>query len=208
MTPVKLETLYKVNITPNKQLDACRKTYYEGGGKERMADYYKNRHSPEQKERKRQKCREWKARNRDRMRILRFASNCKYRIRDHYQGEFEVWELIGCNCAELAIYLDQQCEPGMDWRNGRSFEIDHIRPLCSFNLTDLSQIRECFHFSNLQVLPRNTNIEKAKAEHMDFMERKAREWWASVKTEEYPGFRPAWIAFSRRNFAKQVTCSQ
>lgn len=44
--------------------------------------------------------------------------------------------------------------------NERKYHIDHIRPLCSFDLNDPNQVKEAFEVSNLRWLPAHDNISK------------------------------------------------
>lgn len=73
---------------------------------------------------------------------------------------------LGCTVAELVAHLEAQFQPGMTWDNygrrhtGRSWEIDHIKPLLDFDLTDPQQARSAVHFTNLQPLWREDNIAK------------------------------------------------
>jgi hypothetical protein len=48
-------------------------------------------------------------------------------------------DLLGCTISELITYLQSKFLPGMSWENyGRKgWHIDHIRPLSSFDLTDV-----------------------------------------------------------------------
>ena len=46
--------------------------------------------------------------------------------------------------------------------SGKEYHIDHKRPCASFDLTDPEQQRECFHWTNLQILDARTNIQKGK----------------------------------------------
>ena len=66
-------------------------------------------------------------------------------------------ELLGCATEDFKTHLERRFAPGMSWENygrgpGRRWEIDHIRPCASFDLTDPAQQRVCFHFSNQQPL--------------------------------------------------------
>ena len=60
--------------------------------------------------------------------------------------------LIGCPIEDLKTYLENRFKPGMSWGNRDKWQIDHVRPCASFDLTQESQQKECFHYSNLQPL--------------------------------------------------------
>lgn len=72
-------------------------------------------------------------------------------------------ELLGCSLDVLKSHLEKQFQPGMAWdtRGGKTgWQIDHIRPCASFDLTDPAQQRECFHYTNLQPLWAKDNLSK------------------------------------------------
>jgi hypothetical protein len=67
--------------------------------------------------------------------------------------------LLGCTLEECKLHLEKQFAPEMNWGNhGEIWEIDHIKPCASFDLTCINQQKECFHFSNLQSLFKTTKI--------------------------------------------------
>ncbi len=68
--------------------------------------------------------------------------------------------LVGCPFNELKSYLEKQFTKGMNWENYGDWHIDHIRPCCSFDLTDPEQQRQCFHYTNLQPLWAADNFSK------------------------------------------------
>lgn len=71
-------------------------------------------------------------------------------------------ELLGCSYSELRAHLESQFTEGMNWSNyGRDgWEVDHIAPVSSFDLTDPAQQRECQHYTNLRPLWHADNKRK------------------------------------------------
>lgn len=70
---------------------------------------------------------------------------------------------LGCTIVELKKYLESKFKPGMTWDNWshKGWHIDHIIPLCSFDLTDPLQFLKAVHFSNLQPLWAHENLVKS-----------------------------------------------
>lgn len=67
--------------------------------------------------------------------------------------------LLGCSILALKERLEKLWLPGMNWdnygrldKNGTCWQIDHIKPLSSFDLTDQSQVAEACNYSNLAPL--------------------------------------------------------
>jgi hypothetical protein len=73
--------------------------------------------------------------------------------------------LIGCSTEEVRIHLERQFKLGMTWDNWGNGEgcwnIDHIRPCSSYDLTDPEQQKLCFHWTNLQPLWAKDNLIKS-----------------------------------------------
>ena len=70
-------------------------------------------------------------------------------------------ELLGCSIEQFREHLQKQFRSGMQWNNhGSVWEIDHKLPCASFDLSDPSQQRKCFHYSNMQPLFKQENREK------------------------------------------------
>jgi hypothetical protein len=71
----------------------------------------------------------------------------------------KVEDIIGCSILEYRQYLEQQFKPEMTWDNhGDIWEIDHIIPIDSFDLTDIKQQKQGFHYINTQPLFKTTLI--------------------------------------------------
>lgn len=75
---------------------------------------------------------------------------CRKRIAVKYDSALE---LCGCSPEQLRQIIENKFRNGMTWDNyGTVWEIDHIRPIASFNLFVKEDQRQCFHYTNLQPL--------------------------------------------------------
>lgn len=93
----------------------------------------------------------------------RIASNLRSRIANVLSGRtkfFKLVKAVGCPLTELRDRLSALFLPGMTWENYGTWEIDHVRPCASFDLSDPAQQQECFHFSNLRPLWKVDNRQK------------------------------------------------
>lgn len=71
-------------------------------------------------------------------------------------------EYLGCSWADLKVHLEKQFKPGMTWENyGVSgWHIDHIIPLCAFDLTKEEELKKACHYTNLRPLWGHENLAK------------------------------------------------
>jgi len=70
--------------------------------------------------------------------------------------------LLGCSLDEVKQHIEKQFTELMFWENhGIYWEIDHIIPCDKFNLIDIEQQKQCFHYSNLQPLTKTENRQKS-----------------------------------------------
>lgn len=96
----------------------------------------------------------------------RLAHNLRSRIysalrAQGYTKKAKANELFGCDFPTFKLHLQLQFRPGMCWENFGAWEIDHIRPVASFDLSDPDQQKACFHFSNCQPLWKEENRAKS-----------------------------------------------
>lgn len=68
--------------------------------------------------------------------------------------------LVGCTWSEFRMWIQSKFRPGMTWVNYGKWEIDHIIPCSSFDLSNEDQLRKCFHYSNTQPLWKSDNARK------------------------------------------------
>jgi hypothetical protein len=72
---------------------------------------------------------------------------------------------LGCTIADAQRYLEFQFKSGWTWKNqGKVWVIDHIVPLCSFDLSDPSQVRLACHYSNLRPIAKLDNLRKSTSD--------------------------------------------
>ena len=77
--------------------------------------------------------------------------------------------LLGCSLDFFRVYIESKFTEGMTWENKGKFgwHIDHIKPLCSFNLLDIEQQKLAFHYTNLQPLWWRENLTKGRKSYAD-----------------------------------------
>lgn len=136
----------------------------------------------ENKDRQRELTKQWIATHSDRHRALKLAwhkrqmrESPRYRIRQalgkmvidclgRKRNRSRTIDLLGCSIEQFIAHLESLFQPGMNWQNhGRDpgqWSIDHVRPCASFDLTDKTQVAECFHYSNLRPLWHSENCSK------------------------------------------------
>jgi hypothetical protein len=94
--------------------------------------------------------------------MKRICSSMIWRaIKLGYVKKQKTMHYFGCTTEELKAHLQSKFQPGMTWDNhGEAWEVDHIVPCDSFDLTNDYQVRLCNHYTNLQPLMKHLNRRK------------------------------------------------
>jgi hypothetical protein len=79
------------------------------------------------------------------------------------------FDLVGCSPEYLWQYLQNRFIEGMNWSNYGQWQIDHIRPVSTFDLINPEEQIQCFHYSNLQPLWRDANQKKERGLRWNLM---------------------------------------
>lgn len=120
------------------------------------AYYEKNK----ERKRERERARKLNLRHND----LGFRLRCNLRRRLHHviKGRKigSAVHDLGCSNEMLKSWLMYQFQPGMTWDNYGEWELDHVKPLASFDLTDREQFLVACNWYNLQPLWRTDNARK------------------------------------------------
>ena len=73
---------------------------------------------------------------------------------------FKTMKLIGCSINKCIKHLEKQFKDNMSWSNYGKWHIDHKIPCVSFDLSKISEQKECFNYKNLQPLWAIDNLKK------------------------------------------------
>lgn len=75
---------------------------------------------------------------------------------------------LGCSVSEFKSYLESKFLFGMNWENYGSgkgkWQIDHIRPIRSFDLLNEVDFKKANHYTNLQPLWHNEHVIKTRSD--------------------------------------------
>ncbi len=141
---------YKVHVNPLVGTQGPRTSACVEGVKERRAIYRK----------------QWRAKHKLNP-CYRIMRSVRHRLRNALKRKVKIFhsiDLIGCDVSTLKSHLESKFQLGMEWSNygyGQDkWHIDHIKRCREFDLSDPSQQKICFHWSNLQPLWQHDNLSK------------------------------------------------
>jgi hypothetical protein len=159
---------YKKNKV--KMLRYFRK-YRKNHREETNARNKKYSSKPEYKKKMKQLHKKYKQKNRLRIRkvklkwvklnyridpVFRLARLLRQRIHSVLKGDQKAGSAVrdlGCSVEFLKQYIEKKFYAHMTWKNwGRIWELDHIKPLSKFDLTDREEFLKACNYRNLQPL--------------------------------------------------------
>jgi len=129
-----------------KQCDSNKDKRYRNNNKEKLNQYRKNKKATDP---------QFKLKHILRLRLLDALK------RSNTTKRHSALILLSCSIEQCKQHIENQFKPEMNWNNhGSYWEIDHIKPCDSFDLTDTEQQKQCFHYTNLQPLTISENRSK------------------------------------------------
>jgi hypothetical protein len=99
---------------------------------------------------------------------LKLVRNLRVRLWDAIKHNFKAGSAVrdlGCSIQFLKQYIEKKFYNGMTWDNWNEiWELDHIKELHTFDLTDREQFLEAVHYTNLQPLLIADHLKKTLRE--------------------------------------------
>lgn len=74
---------------------------------------------------------------------------------------------LGCSIKKLVAHIESQLTIGMTWDNYGEWHIDHIKPLCTFDLSKEKEIKTAFNYNNLRPLWAEENLSRKRKTYAD-----------------------------------------
>ena len=96
-------------------------------------------------------------------RIIDNLSRRAYKFLKKYNVKLQMThiDLIGCEPYMLKEYLSSKFKNNMSFENYGEWDVDHIKPITLYDLTNIEQVKLCFNYKNLQPLYHIDNLRKS-----------------------------------------------
>jgi len=173
-TRKKISEQRKIKHLENREQNNERKRNYHAQNREKL-NQKSREYAKANVDKRREYKKKWRENNRNKLReqkMERYYFDDNYRLKHNLSNRMRLalhgadkssktMELLGCDIDFLHDYIEAEFTPEMTWENyGTYWQVDHIRPCASFDLTDPAQQKICFHWSNLQPLKAIENQRK------------------------------------------------
>ena len=155
----------------NKEKCRRQKKVWYNNNKQKEREYYQNN-----KERRCKYLKQWRHRNKDHLSLrakqryhqdveFRIASTLRSRLNQaikNNQKSGSAVKNLGCSIADFKVYIESKWQEGMVWDNWTKdgWHIDHIKPLCQFDLTNPEELKKACHYTNLKPMWAKENLSK------------------------------------------------
>ena len=100
---------------------------------------------------------------------FRLISNTRIRIYNSLKGMIKksrTKKFLGIDTDTYKKWLEFQFTPEMNWEN---IEIDHVKPICKFDIAKDNELKEAFNWKNTQLLLKKDHLQKGiKFNFLDF----------------------------------------
>lgn len=94
---------------------------------------------------------------------LYYARKWRGRLRAWFKTGYPKYlnEIIGCSLSTFRGHIASQFDDGMRFDNyGTVWEFDHMIPCCAFDLSNMTEVKLCFHYNNTRPIRPLENARK------------------------------------------------
>lgn len=79
-------------------------------------------------------------------------------------------EFLGIDFGGFTHHIESQFRDGMTWDNyGTFWELDHIIPICAFDMNSEMDVKKCAHYTNVRPLTVEENYRKRLTSDVDYL---------------------------------------
>lgn len=165
-----MKTIEELKAAANARARKYRENNPEKVRASKRSNYLKNR------EKKLIEMSDYKKRNREKLNAYfrqKNASDMSFRIANRYRAkmnsliygkskDYTALTYFGCTRVEFMHHLESQFAEGMTWGNRAvdGWHVDHIVPVCSFDMTVPEQAAKCWHYTNMRPVWAKENQSK------------------------------------------------
>jgi hypothetical protein len=174
--PATLEYFHKYRDGLKSRCKTCANTQSRECNKKRIEEVneYKRKHYQANKDKYIQRTKDWIKNNKEKVNeyyrnrrktdpLYKLTANMRTGMSECLSGrkkKTKTFQYIGCHPSELKSHLEKQFVDGMSWDNYGDWHVDHIKPLCSFDLTIEENLYLAWNYNNLQPLWASDNCSK------------------------------------------------
>ena len=137
--------------------------------------WLKTKADPAKHEKRKKKSREYASKRRKAQPWVRAKRSARKRIYKYKQKnkipKYERDISFGCDIQFFKTYIEGLWEKGMNWGNysqssnqDKYWELDHIKPVSSFDISDVNEAEKCNHYTNLQPMWSEDHKKKTNTE--------------------------------------------
>jgi hypothetical protein len=144
--------------------NAINKEYRENPANVEAIALMKKNHREEHRDEYNARLRDWSKKNREENPQAKLSQNLRSRILKALNGQDKsghTEELIGCSHEEYRKWMEYNFDSNMTRRNqGTYWDVDHVKPCSSFDLSIPEEQRKCFNWRNTRPLEKSRNNSK------------------------------------------------
>lgn len=142
---------------------------------------YDKQYYQQNKEIKREQCKVWRRNKKQTDAEFRFKCNISkqfWQLLSDKEGKnglktVDILAGLGYTLEQLKSHITKQFKEGMSWENYGKWHLDHIKPVCAFSFSKITDegFKQCWGLQNLQPLWAADNLKKISSDKKQSLKR-------------------------------------